>query len=130
MLTKENISSLNLAYRDLQNAESELNRPHEDVVTLSACHSVRNAMRQMLDVYLSAHGIQSSLSPSLNSLVELSAGTNPAFTKIDMGNIECKGLNHSDCDGKYCLAIENVTCCLNAANQVKSIVWSEFKIGK
>ena len=129
MLTQENISSLDQAIRDLRNAESELNRPHEDVVTLSACRSVRNAMRQMMDVYLAANGIQNS-NTSLSAMVELCAGSNPAFSKIDMGNIECKGLNHADCDGKYCLAIENVSCCIAAANQVKDIVWAGIKTGK
>ena len=129
MLTKENISLLDLAFRDLRNAESELKRPHEDVVTLSACQSVRNAMRQMMDVYLAAHGIPNN-DTSLHALMEMCVRSNPAFSKVDIGNIECKGMNHSDCDGKYCLAIENVACCTSAANQVKDIVWAEFKIGK
>ena len=128
MLTKQNIESLKMAYRDILNAESELNRPHEDVVTLSACQSVRNAMKQMMSVYLNVHEVAVSNDPSLNDLAELCIQSSPAFSAIDLSNIECKGIGHSKCDGKYCLSIENVSCCLSAANKLKDLVWWELKV--
>jgi hypothetical protein len=54
MITQEISDSLKKAYKDLFNAENELSRPMEDVVTLSACQSVRNSMKQIMELYLLA----------------------------------------------------------------------------
>jgi len=126
MMTPEVISSLKKAYVDLLNAEHELNRPEEDVVTLSACHNIRHSMRQMLNEYLKAHDLPTNAQGSLSALLEASSEVNDAFGRVDVSDIECKGMGATQCDGKYCLAIENVDCCLKAANQVKDIVWKEF----
>ena len=52
MNTLEFRNSLKQAEQALLSAESELNRPHEDVVTLSACQSVRTSMRDMMQLIL------------------------------------------------------------------------------
>jgi hypothetical protein len=128
MLSNEINNSLKIASQQLQNAENELNRPHEDVVTLSACQNVRNSMRDMMRLYLSARSIASDPNSSLSELMGSCIRANRAFIEVDISNIECKGLGHSQCDGKYCLAIENVACCLNAGKQVKNIVWKELNV--
>ena len=128
MITEEIRKSLEQANQELSKAEFELNRPHEDVVTLSACQSVRTAMKQMMHLYLTAHGVDNNKGMSLEDLMNSCKRTNDDFSKVNIANIECKGLGHDKCDGKYCLSIENVSCCLAAASQLKAIVWSELKV--
>ena len=128
MITEEIRNSLKQAAGDLISAEAELNRPHEDVVTLSACVSVRSAMNRMLHLYLTTHAIGNDKQMSIDELLAACINANNTFSDIDISNIECKGLAHEKCEGKYCLSIENVSCCLAAANKVKAIVWSELKV--
>jgi hypothetical protein len=128
MISQESNISLNEANRELLNAENELSRPHEDVVTLSACQSVRAAMTSMLRTYLSEYALVPSNNPSLNDLIEASKKVNSNFAYIDLRNVECKGVDHAHCGGKYCLSIENVSSCLAAAHQIRNIVWKEFSL--
>lgn len=128
MITAEFRNSLNQAAQTLLAAESELNRPHEDVVTLSACQSVRTSMRSMMQLYLTAHAVDNTDKTSIEELMDMCVKANKLFSAVDISNIECKGLGHENCNGKYCLSIENVNCCVTAANQVKNIVWSELKV--
>ncbi len=51
MITEEIRNSFMQANQVLLQAQTELNRPHEDVVTLSACQSVRASMKQMMHLY-------------------------------------------------------------------------------
>ncbi len=128
MITNEISNSLKQAYREYLDAENELKRPHEDVVTLSACQSVRSSMKHIMELYLSAHAIPFDKNPSLSSLLEQCMKTSKEFSIVDFSNIECKGTDHAHCDGKYCLSIENVACCIDAANKLQNIVWTELEI--
>jgi len=128
MITEEIRNSLKQSAGDLIKAEAELNRPHEDVVTLYACQSVRTSMKDMMHYYLSAHDINGDEKMSIEDLLAACIKTNEAFSGVDIANIECKGLGHEKCEGKYCLSIENVSCCLAAATRLKAIIWSELKV--
>lgn len=126
-MTKELNNSFRSACRQLLSAETELNRPMDDVVTLSACQSVRDAMNQMMHIYLSAYET-SAAGKSIGELLDTCSKVNPVFSGVDITNIECKGISHAHCDGKYCLTIENVACCLNAANKLKDIICYELNM--
>jgi hypothetical protein len=128
MITDEIRNSFKAADRSLALAQEELNRPHEDVVTLSACQSVRSSMKDMMHLYLLAHTVDNDEKASLEQLMDSCVKVNNLFSKVDIANIECKGLGHESCNGKYCLSIENVNCCLTAATQLRSIVRQEFMI--
>ena len=130
MITEQIRNSLRQADFELMHAEAELNRPHEDVVTLSACQSVRNSMKQMMRLYLLAHAIDNDGKMSLEELKGACEKANRLFSEVDIANIECKGLGHENCDGKYCLDIENVSCCVAAANKLKEVIWSELMVKK
>ena len=127
MITNEISSSLKQAFYELQNAETELNRPLEDVVTLSACQAVRNSMKQIMHIYLKTHAVAAKEGASLSELLDSCIRLNSSFSGIDVTNIECKG-DHANCNGKYCLSIESVAGCLNAANRLKDLIWWELKL--
>jgi len=128
MLTNEMSNSLQSAYQELLNAENELSRPREDVVTLSACHSIRESMRLMMQIYLNVCEVPTKENSSLIELLENCKKINPKFATVDMSHVECNGIDHINCDDKYCLSMENVSNCMEAANQVNNIVRSAFKL--
>src|ERR1017187_226315 len=97
MITVEICNSLKQASSELLLAEAELNRPHEDVVTLSACQSVRNSMKQMMQLYLSAHAIECNKKLSLEELINVCQKNNRLFASVDIDKIECKGETHEKC---------------------------------
>ena len=127
MFTNEMSNSLKSAERELLDAENELSRPREDVVTLSACHSIRQSMRKMMQIYLVARDIPTNENSSLIELLDACKKTSPKFASVDMSMVECNGIDHINCDGKYCLSMENVSNCMTTANQVNHIVKAEFK---
>ena len=127
MVSTETTDSLKQAFKELLDAEIELNRPQEDVVTLSACQSVRNSMKHMMRCFLDAHTLPVKENASLTDLRDQCMQINPMFAGIDLRDIECKGIDHAHCDGRYCLAIENVAICLTTANKLKSLVAEELK---
>jgi len=126
MISNGNMSKLQTAYTGLLNAQAELNRPHEDVVTLSACQAMRSSMRMMMEAYLSIHDAPASDEASISELAEMCSRRNSAFAKVAMSNLDCRDAQHCDCDGKYCLSVTHVSGCLVAAHQVKEIVWKEL----
>jgi hypothetical protein len=128
MDTQQIINSLLLAERQLVFAQNELKRPNEDVVTLSACQLVRSSMKHIMRLYLLAQGEDWSAQKTLDGLMNLCISKNKAFSAVDIADIECKEMDHEKCDSRYCLTIDNVGKCVNAASQLKNIVWKEMKI--
>jgi len=128
MITEKMNTSLRQAYKELLDAENELNRPLEDVVTLSACQSVRSAMSQMLQTYLAAFGQAPQPLACLSDLMEACKKISRDFEGVYIADIACKDIDHTHCDGKYCLSLEHVSGCIAAANKIKDIVWHEFNL--
>ena len=128
MVTQEIHDSLRQASRELKIAEVELSRPYEDVVTLSACQSVRSSMKKMMHYYLQVHDISKDMNDSLDELMGECIKFNPAFAQVDIEHIECKGLDHEKCDGKYCLSIDSVNSCRLEANKLQEVVWYELQV--
>jgi len=118
------------ADKHLQLAEQELNRPHEDVMTLSACQSVRTSLRVLMQQYLLVREVHCPDHVSLQDLLNLCTAHNPEFQKVDLRDIGCKGseVGHENCDGRYCLSTESVGNCLKAARELKKTIWSELQI--
>ena len=128
MITEEIRNSFKLINLGLQAAKDELSRPVEDVVTLHVCQVSYDAMILMMRLYLNEHKNEVSDGVDMGELYRLCIMVNPLFTSVDMTNVECKEAGEHHCNGRYCLSIENVNCCLTAADQIKTIIWNEFGI--
>ncbi len=112
----------------LANAQEELNRPTEHVVTYSVCRSTHTAIKKMMFLYLTSHGIACNDEMSLDELFSLCHKTNPAFSGVDIAEIACKDLDGNECNKKYCLAVDDVNCCTNVAGQMKNVIWEDLGI--
>lgn len=127
MNSPESTHALQSVFRKLQTATDELSRPQEDVVTLAACQTVRNSMHEMMQIYLQARGEAPAVNPGLEQLLEQCAAHNSEFSRVDFSNIECRGVGHEQCDGKYCLSVDRVSGCLSAAGKLKEIISTELQ---
>jgi uncharacterized protein (DUF4213/DUF364 family) len=128
MVSTEVISSLKEALTELRIAEFELNRPHEDVVAMSVCYSARLSLNSLLRTYLLSNNQDPNLGKSSRELLEKCISIDGKFSAIPISALQCNSINHEACDGKYCMSVDKVSECLNAANQAKEIVLETLKI--
>lgn len=130
MVTTKIKDSLKQAITDLKIAEYESNRPEEDMVTLSVCLTARQTMNEMLRLYLLSQNINHNAGKSMSDLLNQCKAIDKKFDAIDVSKILCNNLNHSECENKYCLSTENVSNCMAAAQQVKSIVLDSLELAE
>jgi hypothetical protein len=130
MVTTEIRNSLKYVIGHMKQAEHELNRPDEDVVTLSVCLDARNSMHSLIRIYLLCNGISNNEDMSLDALLDLCRKTDSSFSAIDMSHVVCRQLNTAACEGNYCLSHEQVRNCMNTANKLKSIVLHKLAIAE
>jgi hypothetical protein len=102
----------------LQKSMDELNRPEEDVVSLSVCRGTK----MTLDLFISAYLLKNNIDPnSLNSTVERYEKClilDPTFDKIDIYQLDC--MEKDGCDAsRYCLSVKKVNECLKVAEDIR-----------
>ena len=130
MTTNDITISLKKTFIELRNVEDELNRPLEDVVTLSACYNVRQSMMDMMHLYLQSHSIKNHEGSSLEDLLTRCIKVNKQFSAVDLSKILCKEHDHAACTSQYCLTTEKVTDCLLVANQIKGLLVEKMTISE
>ena len=130
MVTNEIRLSLKQAFTELQNAESELNRPHEDVVSLSVCFGARQSLISMLRLFLNVSNSVKNTDSSINDLFNQCVKLDDRFSKIDLSAIRCNEIDHEACEGKYCLEVNKVGECVAAAKQVKLLLLEKLMINE
>ena len=75
------------ANRHLKAANSELNRPAEDVVPFMVCRSARFAIAHFFMGFLTSHGIEYNEDASLKALLEKCIAIDDKFNKVDLSAI-------------------------------------------
>ena len=128
MVTNEIKNQIKKAISEIKIAEYELNRPNEDVVTVSVCLSARQAMNSLLRLFLLSKSINHNEGKSLQDLLAQCKKIDGQFDTIDISNVLCNSLNHHECENKYCLTTESVTNCLSSANKVKALVLQKLNL--
>ena len=111
MITNEIRHSLKHVLTQLHHVEHELNRPHEDVVTLTVCLGARRSISELMNVFLLSNAVTNNEHKSLDALLSECKKFDAQFSTIDLSKIVCKEMNTKECDGKYCLETENVRDC-------------------
>jgi hypothetical protein len=104
----------------LEMASEERMRPEEDVVPFSICHNSRVSIRMYLMSYLLKHGVQPNTDESTKDLLTKCSAFDKRFAHLDISEVECGGSRpHND---DYCLSVNKVTNCFEAANQVRKLI--------
>ena len=130
MITNETRNSIKQVLHQLNHVEQELNRPHEDVVSLTVCMGARKSISELMNIFLQSNSISNHQHKSLEILLDECKKVDSAFSNIDLSKIVCKEMNTSECDGKYCLDPKNVSECFVVANQLKRIVLNKLAISE
>ena len=128
MVSTEVFNSLKEALTELRIAEYELNRPEEDVVTMSVCYSARHSLNSLLRTYLMSNNLNPNESKNSRELLDQCIALDKQFSTVHISALQCNSINHEACDGKYCMSVDKVTECLTAANQAKAIVLEKLKL--
>jgi len=107
------------ALKKIANANAELMKPKEDVVSFSVCLNSKLAIQQLLESYLLKNNIQIKKQESLALLLERCVTHNQKFKTIDLSNVDCR---YNSNNHNYCSGLEKVTNCLDVAKQIELLL--------
>lgn len=110
------------ALSDFRCAQEEMMRPEEDVVLLSACYSVKRAIRGFLEGYLNSVSIQSSPKDELETLMNKCVMQNPNFLRFNLDALRCKCDTGMSAGQSYCMTVDQVGQCLKLVTDIHEFV--------
>lgn len=120
------VNKANLLFDDaakmLNEANQELFRPEEDVVSFLVCKNAQTAIEKYLKAYLYKNGVEAEEYASIKELYMACKKINPKFEEVDLGDINCKVEKH---EARACSDIEKVSRCYNAAENLDSFLRKE-----
>jgi len=112
----------NKAVEKLNEANEELFRPEEDVVTYMVCKNAQNAIENYLKGFLFNNGIDPSSFKTIDNLYEQCKKINHKFEKIDLSNFSCK--SHK-LDSRYCNEVSKASNCFDIADNIDTFLRQE-----
>jgi HEPN domain-containing protein len=110
------------AVEKLGEANDELFRPEEDVVSYSVCKNAQYAIENYLKGFLLSKGVDPIEFNTIESLFEQCKLINTNFAKIDLSDISCK--SHT-IDVRYCNEVSKVSSCFDAADELDTFLRKE-----
>lgn len=119
--------SINKLIIELENSKEEINRPLEDVVTLSVCFKVRNAISEILKLFLDSISAKYNNENSLEQLFLLCKNSTKGFENIDISKVYCNNETNTNCNDKYCQSIDKVAECISVAESLKEVISKKIK---
>ena len=114
--------ALNDAMKNLSNANKELFRPEEDVVSYSVCKNSQFAIENYLKGFLLKKNVDPSNYTTIDSLFEQCIKINPKFKKLELLDLRCK--THKT-DSRYCTDISSVSNCFDVADSLDTFLRQE-----
>lgn len=114
------------AAEKLNEANEELFRPKEDVVTYLVCKNSQYAIENYLKGYLYNNGIDPSGYKTIDSLYQRCKKVNKKFENIDLTEFQCKIY---DTDTRFCNEVSKVNTCFNIADSLDTFLRREKVIG-
>lgn len=110
------------AIKKVREADEELCRPEEDVVSILVCKKSQRATESFLKGYLLHKGVDPSESNTLEDLYNQCKLFNKNFKKIDLSSFECKALEF---DARQCNEISKVNNCYTTADNIDTFLREE-----
>ncbi|WP_100611073.1 HEPN domain-containing protein [Confluentibacter lentus] len=108
------------AAQKLDQANKELFKPEEDIVTYLVCKNSQYAIENYLKGYLLRKGIEPNEHETIDSLYEQCKKINKDFEKVDLSEFNCK--SSLDLDSKYCNNVSKVNKCFDAADSLDTFL--------
>lgn len=114
------------AYAKLSEANKELFRPEEDIVSYLVCKNAQFAVKNYLSGYLLKNGVDITGFTSIDTLYEQCVRLNSNFQKIDLTEFTCHAIEN---DAKHCDEVTKVSHCFRVANDLDTFFRKENIIG-
>lgn len=113
---KEHFSKGN---RELHQADEELYKPEEDIVSLVVCRSTLGSIESYLKGFLTLRGFETRKEESIGELMERCRLLDKKFRSIRIEEIDCR--NQKDPD-LHCEEIEKLGACYQVADQLDTLL--------
>ena len=118
-MEKSKETNFNTAKEKLNDANQELFKPNEDVVSYSVCKNSQFAIEGFLKGYLNHRGFVTHDEEHLEGLLNRCRALDPKFNTIDMSVINCKA---AKIDSRYCSDVEKVSSCFDVADSLDTLL--------
>lgn len=115
------------ALEKLSQANGELYRPKEHLVTHSICEHAQFSIENFLKGYLLLNEIDPEPYTTLDALYKKCKTVNRNFNKIDLSAFNCSSEN---INSRYCHEVSKVCRCLHVAGSLKILLEDEQIIKK
>ena len=119
MMEDKAIKLFDDAIKKLDEANQELYRPEEDVVSYLVCKNAQFAIENYLKGFLLKHGIDPGNNKTIDILYEECKTINKNFEEIDLTGFECKA---HIMDSRYCNETSKVSRCLHIAESLDTFL--------
>ncbi len=113
-------------YARLSDANRELFKPEEDVVSYLVCKNAQFAVESYLKGYLLKNGVEIDQHDSIGDLYQACREINPRFEKISLSDFSCQHVKLGN--ARYCNEVSKVSHCFQAANDLDSFLREENEI--
>lgn len=130
IMTTQINQALKNAFELFQQAESELNRPKEDAVTICACNCTRDAVRGLMHSFLLANSVNVPQNESLSELLTQCTKYETQFERINLSCFKCKNEKPDSSKTSYCLPYENVDKCFQIAQTMRDIIINNLSLSE
>ncbi len=110
------------AVAKLKEANHELCRPEEDVVSWLVCQKAQHAIENYLRGYLLNMGVDPSGYDSIERMYRECLKLNSEFEKVDLNGFTC---DYTQDDMAYCNDINKISNCYNLADGLDTLLRKE-----
>lgn len=110
------------AIENLSEANKELYKPNEDIVSYSVCKHAQYAIENYLRGYLLQKGVNTVDFNTIEELFEQCKIIDKKFEKIDLSELDCK--SHL-IDSRYCSQVSKVSNCFDVADNIDTFFRQE-----
>jgi len=118
-MDKKATNHFNKAKQNLKDANEELFKPKEDVVTYLVCKNSQFAIENYLKGFLSLRGFETNKNETLESLLDRCKSLDSKFNQVDINTIDCKA---EKMDSRYCQDVDKVSSCFDAADNLDTFL--------
>lgn len=107
------------ASKKLNEANIELYRPKEDVVSYVVCKNSQYAIENYLKGFLLKNDVTTNDYETIDSLYKQCVIINKDFEKVNLSDFNCKSHN---IDARYCNEVSKVSNCFDFANSLNTFL--------
>lgn len=111
-----------IAVQKMKEANQELYRPEEDVVSYLVCKNAQIAVQNFLRGYLLRSGIETKKEDTLDTLFTQCKELNKKFENVSLSGLNCQYENK---DSRYCDGVEKVSRCFDIADRLDTFLREE-----